>query len=245
VTRAALALLVVLAPGAASAAEAEAVSFETSDGFEIHADLTRAPDASAPVAVLLHMYRSDRTAWAPLVPELSKAGYHVLALDQRTHGRSLRRGDDELRVGGIPRRSFGPVLRETVRDIEGGIAYLRGRGIAADRVGVVGASYGCSVALLASRSVEGVAALVLLSPGTAYFDVDVTAAAAEWTGPLLAVAASDDLRAATSARALMSFHKGPEELMVFPSGGHGTRLFTPHPELAARIAEFLRERLAP
>jgi hypothetical protein len=42
------------------------VSFETSDGFVLKGDLTSAADTDAPVAILLHMYRSNRRAWAPL-----------------------------------------------------------------------------------------------------------------------------------------------------------------------------------
>ena len=84
---------------------------------------------------------------------------------------------------------------------------------------------------------------MLLSPGTAYFGVDVTVAARRFAGPVLGVAAADDPGSARSTRALLEAHTGPEELLVHPSGGHGTRLFSSRPEVLAHIVDFLGEAL--
>jgi pimeloyl-ACP methyl ester carboxylesterase len=149
------------------------VSFETSDGFVLKGDLTAAADVNAPVAILLHMYRSDRSAWAPLVPDLLAAGFTVLAIDQRAHGES-------------------------------------------------------------AEEVAGVRALVLLSPGTNYFGVDVVEAASSFPGPLLVVAAADDRNAVESARTIAARHRGTDDLEIYRSGGHGTRLFGPRRPRASR-----------
>ncbi len=220
-----------------------AVQFETEDGFTLHGDLTSAADVNAPVAILLHMYRSNRRAFDPLVPALVEAGLTVLALDQRAHGESTRQDGRTLRVDDLSRERFAELVRTGPRDVAAARRYLAERGFATDRIFLVGASYGCTVALLAARRLEGVGGLVLLSPGTAYFDVDVTDVAAG-AGPLLAVAAEDDPSSAESARRLVETHAGPEELLVFPSGGHGTNLFGSRPELPQRIVAFVRKALA-
>jgi pimeloyl-ACP methyl ester carboxylesterase len=221
------------------------VSFETSDGFVLKGNLTSSADANAPVAILLHMYRSDRSAWAPLVPELAAAGFTVLAIDQRAHGESQRRRGERVDVAAIPRAEFGEVVRRGVRDVEAAARYLAGQGLATDRIVLIGASYGCSVSLLSAQQLEGVRALVLLSPGTNYFGVDVLAAASSFPGPLLLVAAEDDRNSAQSARVIAARHRGADDLEIYGSGGHGTRLFGPRPELKRRVVEFAAKAVEP
>ena len=205
--------LVLALPVAASAEETRRpfslpVSFETSDGFTLKGDLTSSADANAPVAILLHMYRSNRSAWAPLVPELAAAGFTVLAIDQRAHGESKQRRGERVDVAAIPRADFGKLVRDGVRDVKAAARYLARQGLATDRIVLIGASYGCSVSLLSAKQVEGVRALVLLSPGTNYFGVDVLAAASSFPGPLLVVAAEDDRQAVESARIVAARHRG-------------------------------------
>jgi pimeloyl-ACP methyl ester carboxylesterase len=221
------------------------VSFETSDGFTLKGDLTSSADANAPVAILLHMYRSNRSAWAPLVPELAAAGFTVLAIDQRAHGESKWRRGERVDVAAIPRADFGELVRDGVRDVKAAALYLARQGLATDRIVLIGASYGCSVSLLSAQEVEGVRALVLLSPGTNYFGVNVLAAASSFPGPLLVVAAEDDRQAAESARIVAARHRGADDLEIYRSGGHGTRLFGPRPQLKRRIVEFAAKAVEP
>ena len=123
--------------------------------------------------------------------------------------------------------------------------YLARQGLATDRIVLIGASYGCSVSLLSAEAVEGVRALALLSPGTNYFGVDVVAAASSFPGPLLVVAAEDDRRAVESARVIAARHRGAGDLEIYRSGGHGTRLFGPQPQLKRRIVEFAAKAVEP
>lgn len=250
-----LALLAAAAPAGAqeSGAESEGktvrfpVTFETSDGFTIHADLYSAADTSAPVAILLHMYRSDRSAWSPLVPALTGAGFTVLAIDQRAHGDSIRKEGEAVRASEVPREDFGELVRAGPRDVRAALRYLEERGMETKQVVLIGASYGCSVALLSAREIEGVDGLVLLSPGTRYFEVDVTDEARAFAEPALFVAAEDDPNAATAARTLAE--ERPQEtttaLRVLAEGGHGTRLLPERPALRERIAAFAKEAVAP
>jgi pimeloyl-ACP methyl ester carboxylesterase len=247
--RALLPCLLLAVPLAAGAEETRKpfslpVSFETSDGFVLKGDLTSSADANAPVAILLHMYRSDRRAWAPLVPELVAAGFTVLAIDQRTHGESRERRGETVDVASIPRTDFGEMVRHGVRDVSAATRYLARQGLATDRIVLIGASYGCSVSLLSANAVEGVRALVLLSPGTNYFGIDVLPAAGSFPGAVLVVAAEDDRPALESARAIAGRHPDAD-LQIYRSGGHGTRLFGPQPRLKRRIAEFAAKAVAP
>ena len=148
-------------------------------------------------------------------------------------------------VASISRGAFAELVRDGVRDVEAAVRYLAGQGLATDRIVLVGASYGCSVALLSAGEVAGVRALVLLSPGTNYFGIDVTGAAASVPGPLLIVAAQDDRDAAANARTLAERHQAADDLEIYPSGGHGTQLFGPRPQLEQRIVEFAGKAVEP
>ncbi len=226
----------------AAPASTEQVRFATSDGFSLVGDL-HANEPQAPALILLHMYRSDRSAWAPLVPRLRAAGFTVLALDQRAHGESTRQGNKIVRVQAIERGGFGEFVRAGVRDVAAARDLLASRGLGSGGIALLGASYGCSVSLLATADRAGVAAAVLLSPGASYFGVDVMPAARGFAGKLLAVAAEDDPGSARSTRAIALAHAGAEQPILYPSGGHGTRLFGSRPQVMDAIVEFLSRAL--
>lgn len=236
-------LLPALSCTAGGPPQLEVVSFETKDGFVLHGDLLAAKDPAAPALILLHMYRSNRGAWAPLVPKLAAAGFNVLAVDQRAHGESRRQGEKTVRVEDLSRPRFTELVRQGPKDVAAARRFLRARGLGRDRVALVGASYGCTVALLSANAEKPAAALVLLSPGTSYFGVDVLGAARGFPGPLLTVAAEDDTRSTESARRIAAEHEDPDEVEIYPNGGHGTRLLTTRPEVMERVVGFLRQAL--
>ena len=223
------------------ASTTEPVKFETKDGFTLHADLTPAEDPGAPVAILLHMYRSNRAAWEPLTPRLANAGFTVLAIDQRAHGGSIQKGERVVRVAEVPRSEFASLVRQGPADVRAARAFLKERDLATDQIVLFGASYGCTVSLLSAGDVQGVKALVLLSPGTSYFGVDVTGAARDFKGLILAVAAEDDPQAVESANAIVGVHAGTDRIVIYRSGGHGTRLFPTRPGVLDLVVEFASE----
>ncbi|HBP22620.1 MAG TPA: hypothetical protein DEA08_33180 [Planctomycetes bacterium] len=218
-----LAFLLLLAPlAAAQPAQAplEAVRFESEDGWTLHADYAPAKDAAAPVVILLHQYRAQRGSWRKLVLGLQAAGLHALAIDQRAHGESTRKGSEQVQVAQVPRGEFAQLVRQGPRDVAAGLAFLRKRGLAAKRVLLCGASYGCSVSLLSSGLPE-VAGLALLSPGKAYFGVDVAGAAAKFKKPVLIAVAKGD----GCFRDLPALEQAAKPaVLVLEGRQHGTRL---------------------
>lgn len=108
----ALALLLLLA---AAAPARDVVRFPGADGFELEARYVAASAPDAPVAICLHQYRSDKDSWTPLLPALQGAGFTTLALDQRAHGGSTRKGSETVKVEDVPREEFGALLRRVPR----------------------------------------------------------------------------------------------------------------------------------
>jgi len=72
------------------------VVLATPDGMKLAATHWHPEFPSGAGAVLLHMYRRDRTAWHPLVEHLTARGMDVLAVDMRGHGGSAKQGAADL-----------------------------------------------------------------------------------------------------------------------------------------------------
>ena len=85
-----------------------------------------------------------------LTRDLVRRGVGVLTFDLRAHGESQG-----------SRASIG---YEERTDLQGAIDYLEARGIARDRIGVLGFSLGAVITILAAAEVRGLAGLVLDSP---------------------------------------------------------------------------------
>lgn len=227
--RAASFLFLVLLASTASAQEV--VRFPGADGFELEARYVASSVADAPVAICLHQYRSDKDSWKPLLPALQDAGFTTLAIDQRGHGGSTRKGQETVKVEDVPPEKFGELLRRGPEDVKAALTWLRSKGNAAKQVVLFGSSYGCSVALLTHAQVPEVKALVLLSPGEEYFGVDVRPALNAWNGPLLVVSMTEDTHHKTAMDLMtqcVKAHRGQDEagprwhFVEYEGEGHGT-----------------------
>jgi pimeloyl-ACP methyl ester carboxylesterase len=124
--------LVLCAP-VTSSAQTE-VSFETSDGGLVHADLYGAGDRAV---VMAHGGRFTKESWRDQAEALTVAGFRVLALDFRGRGSSRA----------------GSAGAEGVRfDVLAAVRYLHANG--ARSVSVVGASFGGGAAAEAAAEAE-------------------------------------------------------------------------------------------
>ncbi|WP_341893521.1 alpha/beta fold hydrolase, partial [Variovorax sp. YR752] len=121
-------------------------------GRTLFAWLVMPPQTGQPVPAVLAMHGWGGNAemmW-PVVPPLHAAGFAVLLVDARCHGRS----DDEAFTS-MPRFA---------EDIAAALAWLRGRpGIAADRVALLGHSVGAAACLLHASRHADVNAVVSLA----------------------------------------------------------------------------------
>jgi pimeloyl-ACP methyl ester carboxylesterase len=103
-----------------------------------------------PAVLAMHGWGANAAMMWPVVPPLYEAGFAVLLIDARCHGRS----------DGEPFTSM-PRFAE---DIAAGLAWLRQQpGIAADRLTLLGHSVGAAAALLHASSHRDVRAVVSLS----------------------------------------------------------------------------------
>ncbi|NLX23586.1 MAG: alpha/beta fold hydrolase [Phycisphaerae bacterium] len=124
-----------------------------------------------PMAILIHGAHSDHTTWDAALGPLADAGFAVLAIDLRGHGRSATEQ--------VP-QADGATFRQMYKDVSAAYLWLRDQPNAdPTRFVLVAAGAGCGIALDYTRRDRSVDGVILLSPGTDTVGPDLTVAAAK------------------------------------------------------------------
>lgn len=217
-----------------TAESGEEVRFSTEDGIVITGSLYAAGN-NAPAVLCLHQWRSDRSSFDAFAKELQAAGFTVLTIDMRGYGGSTKT-EEGKRIR--PDRKAG-------RDIAAAMAFLQSHSSAdASRIGIVGASYGASNAIMYAAKDMNVRAVVLLSPGLNYFNELPTRGSvkAYGTRPLYAIASSEDVRSVETVEEYGSIAPGMVSRIV-ENAGHGTDIFAAGVGLTRELLSFLKKNL--
>lgn len=229
-----LALIGLWAGPLFAAPERQPAAFRADDGHKLFADYYPAKHAQAPApaVILLHMYKSDRTAWVPLVEPLHTAGFAVLALDYRGHGESATSNTLER----VEQRDT-TLFREVQQDLDAAYHWLAAQpGIDRSRLALVGASVGCSIALEYAARDRSVDAIVCLSPGTNYLGLPSEQDIRQIQGRQILLVATADERAACDALAPLT--KGTT-VKILPGASHGTQMLEQTTSVLPEIVQFL------
>lgn len=225
---AALALLLVVSTSSASSEEKVVIEV---DGWKLVGILNVPESGSAvPAVILCHQFNSNKAVYDNLAKLLAEKGIASLRLDGRGHGESTNKG-----------RVTRDLLRTSWPDVVAAHKYLKGlKGIKADRIGTVSASYSGESVARAGREYEYAQAYVVLSSGTMSKEsiADLKNSAGVWWF----VAAKDDPRSAANMQAADTAAKY-SSFTNFEKGGHGTNLFRSQPDLEAKIADWFAEKL--
>ena len=207
-------------------AKAETVSIDTPDGVKLVGSFYKPQKPNSPALILMHQWTANRHTYDSFAERMNQNGYAVLSFDGRGFGESVKKADGtEVKVD--LEKGIDPKL--LLSDANSAVEFLSKQpNVDADKIGVVGASYGSSVAIMYAADHPKIAAVVLLSPGVNYFDNLPTIPAIKKYGsrPILLVAAEDDKDSALDVPKLKEESGNPNaEMMVYPAGGHGTELF--------------------
>ena len=138
----------------------QAVTLMAADGVKVHAQYWAAPGTKAPLILAFHQAGSSSAEYAPIAPRLVRAGFSVLAIDQRSGGGEF--GGKNSTVAGLGRStSYDAALP----DLEAALAWGRARANGAP-VLVWGSSYSAAlVFVLASKHPADIQGLLAFSPG--------------------------------------------------------------------------------
>jgi dienelactone hydrolase len=239
--QAALVLTLLLA-GIRPAAAADPVAGEPAtiaapDGTKL-AVTFYSPGRPGPGILLLHQCNRDRSSWNDLAESLARAGFHVLTLDYRGYGESG--GDRHLDLS----------REEQVRrvntlwpgDVDAAFAFLRSRPGVSKVYGAGGASCGVNESIQLSRRHPEIKSLALLSGNS---DKEGRAHLKTKASPPLFLAAADDDGSVVETMAWIDASSGnpANRFVEYETGGHGTVLFGPHPELPGEIVAWYEATL--
>lgn len=185
------------------------VEIPADDGLTLIGDFYALED-DAPAVLLLHMLNSDRAAWEPLIPALTDAGYHVLAVDLRGHGDTGGANDWEL----------------AVTDVQTLLDWLKSQDGVTDVV-IIGGSIGSNLALIGCGNDPDCVTAIALSPGLDYRGLqpeDSLVTDLEERSALL-IGSHNDNPSGADIRQMATNARGEVAMWLFPGRTHGTNLF--------------------
>lgn len=226
-----------------SASEPQTVNITSPDEVVIVGSYFDSGKQSSPALLLLHQWQSDRHSYDDLARSMQNIGFCVLSIDGRGFGESTKTADGKsVSAGRTPAD-----VKAMVGDVGASFDFLvKQKNVDPSHIGIVGASYGSSLALLYAADDPKISAVALLSPGLNYFGNMPTEPAIRKYGdrPLLLVAADDDKESADSVRTLTGAAKNDKyEMKIYPAGGHGTGLFKAKVGLEGLLEDFLKKSL--
>jgi dienelactone hydrolase len=207
------------------------VTLTAADGVLLSGELYEAAATPAPAVVLVHMLGRNRADWDDMATMLAAAGVTALAIDVRGHGAS----------GGSVRP-----LTDAVQDVRAALQWLSQRsGVRPDALGLVGASMGASLAVLAALDQQLARAVATVSLTLDYQGLRISAEAVKaLAGRSVWMAASrQDPYAARTVAELSKDAPVPVEQVMSDEPAHGTLLLRADPEVARALVDWLRVRL--
>jgi dienelactone hydrolase len=218
------------------------VTIDSPDGVKLVGTFYAPEKPNSPALLLLHQWQSDRHSFDEFAKRMQGKGFAVLSIDGRGFGESTRAADGMK----VPPERTDTAVKAMLGDVGAAFEYLsKQANVDPSRIGIVGASYGSSLAIIYAADDPKVKAVALLSPGLNYFGNMQTEPAVKKYGdrPLLLVAANDDKESADAVNKLKAADTSQNcEAKIYDQGGHGTALFKVG--LEDLLDSFLTKRLA-
>ncbi|MEP7299190.1 MAG: alpha/beta fold hydrolase [Burkholderiales bacterium] len=203
----------------ANAAMAEAVTITAADGVKVYGEFWPATDPKAPLILAFHQAGSSHAEYAPLAPRLNHAGFHVLAIDQRS-------GGDEF---GGKNRTVADLGRSTsydaaLADLEAALVWGKGK---ANRAPVLvwGSSYSAALVFqLVAKHPGDVAGLLAFSPGEYLGKKDAVRTAAQAVRLPVFIDQSTDADEIDQSRLILQATASSDKTQFVPTtnGVHGS-----------------------
>jgi len=190
--------------------------------------------------VLLHSLGYSSRDWGNLITDLNNAGYAVIAIDLRGHGKSVY--DTKFKkkawtyfVGKDYQKFPNDVL--TLLDQ----AKKQVKAISLDNMAIVGADIGANTAILVSKELKKKPkTLVLISPTTNFKGLYVPIALVEMGGvPVLSMVSKKDRYCMQEQQNLAKFAQGGFYAKNYPDGGMGMMLIKTNPTMSQDITRWI------
>jgi dienelactone hydrolase len=224
-----------LASAASDPPAPRVVDLTAADGTNLKGTFFAAA-AAGPGVILLHQCNQQRHNWDDLSERLAAAGINVLTVDYRGFGESGGGRFAEI----TQQQRLEDVTQKWPGDIDVAFHYLVSQpGVTPGIVGAGGASCGVHQAIQLARRHPEVKSLVLLSGDTNREGRHFLQESSKL--PLFVSVADDDGDgdATLAMEFLLGVSTNPgDKFAHYTTGGHGTAMFAPHPELPGMIVDW-------
>ena len=144
-------------------AEPKTVTFNSSDGLEITADLYIAHDLKNPFIILFHQAGWSRGAYLEIAPKLNEMGFNCMAVDQRSGGEINGVKNETYKRATAAKKATNYI--DAYPDMEAALKYIKDN-YAKGKIIIWGSSYSSALVIpLASEYTDLVSGVLSFSPG--------------------------------------------------------------------------------
>jgi dienelactone hydrolase len=214
-------LVVVFALFSGNALAQQDVQLQTSDGVTVHGDFIAPPGEPRGTILLFHQARSNRGEYATITPDLLKAGYNVLVIDQRAGGAVWNRLNLTAQTAGQETQAGESYYLKALADLEAALDYAAKR--PTRPIIVWGSGYSASlVFLLAAAHPDLVGAVLAFSPAENFAAASVHDAATKVRCPVFISSSPDPGEVGDAKKLLDALPEGAKTQFIPQRGLSGS-----------------------
>lgn len=197
-------------------------------------------DKKYPTVLLLHSLGYSSSDWGNLIADLNNAGYAVIAMDFRGHGKSILNGNFQKRPWVYFKTKAYQKFPNDVMLILNQ-AQKQSKKVDLSHMAIVGADIGANTAVLVAKQLpKKPKTLVLISPTTTFKGLYIPIAMVDMGAiPVLSMASKKDAYCIQEQQKLSRFAQGGFYAKNYPQGGMGMMMIKSNPSMAQDITKWI------
>lgn len=197
-----------------------------------------------PTVVLLHSLGYSSDSWGNLIPYLNNAGYAVIAVDFRGHGKSIYDSSFHQKAWTyFTPKAYQKFPSDVVAVLNQ--AQKDSKKVSLNNLAIVGADIGANTAVLVSKDLKyKPKTLVLISPTTSFKGLYIPIAMTQiGQVPILTMVSQKDAYCLQEQKNLARFAQGGFYARNYPNGGMGMLMLKTNPSMAQDITKWILKYL--
>lgn len=193
-----------------------------------------------PTVLLLHSLGYSSAEWGNLIPDLNNAGYAVIAMDLRGHGKSIYTGNFKKTPWiYFKTKAYQKLPNDAIEILNQAQKQFKQTDLS--NLAIVGADIGANTAVLVAKQLpKKPKTLVLISPTTSFKGLYIPIAMVEMGGvPVLSMVSKKDSYCLQEQQKLSKFAQGGFYAKNYPQGGMGMLMLKSNPSMAQDITKWI------
>lgn len=189
--------------------------------------------------LLLHSLGYSSRDWGNLINELNQAGYAVIAMDLRGHGRSVyNKSFYKKSWVYFTNKAYAKYPSDVLLMLKEVHAQLKNLNM--NNMAVVGADIGANTAVLAAKDMKiKPKTLVLICPFRTFKGLYIPIAMTSLNMPILSMVSTKDNYSLKEQRQLAKFSQGGFYAQNYPQGGTGMLMLKSNPTMSQDITKWI------